>query len=58
MAIVRNELVLRRAGLERELERRVDQRVLRMFGNVERIDEYSMAINAEHECGQTDVTLD
>ena len=33
----------RRAGIERELARRSDQRVLRWFGHVERMDEYCMA---------------
>ena len=40
---VRNEEVRRRAGIERELESRADQRVLRWFGHVERMDEYRMA---------------
>ena len=42
---VRNEEVRRRAGIERELASRVDQRVLRWFGrwHVERMDEYCMA---------------
>ena len=40
---VRNEEVRRRAGIERELASRVDQRVLRWFGHVERLDEYRMA---------------
>ena len=40
---VRNEEVPRRAGIERELASRADQRVLRWFGHVERIDEYRMA---------------
>ena len=40
---VRNEEVSRRAGIERELANRADQRVLRWFGHVERIDEYRMA---------------
>ena len=31
------------AGIERELSSRADQRVLRWFGNVERIDEDRMA---------------
>ena len=39
---VRNEEVRRRAGIERELESR-DQRVLRWFGHVERMDENWMA---------------
>ena len=37
---VRNEEVCRRAGIERELASRADQRVLRWFGHVERIDEH------------------
>ena len=40
---VRNEEVLRRAGIERELVSRVDLRVLRWFGHMERMDEYHMA---------------
>ena len=40
---VRNEEVRRRAGIERELATRADQRVLRWFGHVERMDEYRMA---------------
>ena len=40
---VRNEEVRRRAGVERELASRADQRVLRWFGNVERMDDYCMA---------------
>ena len=32
----------RRAGIERELASRADQRVLRWFGHVERMDEYRM----------------
>ena len=40
---VRNEEVRRRAGMERELASRTDQRVLRWFGHVERMDEYRMA---------------
>ena len=40
---VRNEEVHRRAGIERELASRSDQRVLRWFGYVERMDEYLMA---------------
>ena len=39
---VRNEEVHRRAGIERELVSRADQRVLRWFGHVERMDEYRM----------------
>ena len=40
---VRNEEVRMRAGIERELASRADQRVLRWFGHVERMDEYRMA---------------
>ena len=40
---VRNEEVRRRAGIERELASRADQRVLRWFGHVERMDDYRMA---------------
>ena len=39
---VRNEEVRRRAGIERDLASRADQRVLRWFGRVERMDEYRM----------------
>ena len=42
MERVRNEEVRRRAGIEKELARRADQRVLRWFGHVERMDEYRM----------------
>ena len=34
-----NEEVRKRAGIERELASRADQRVLRWFGHVERMDE-------------------
>ena len=40
---VRNEKVRRRAGIERELASSADQRVLRWFRHVERMDEYHMA---------------
>ena len=40
---VRNEEVRRRAGIEKELASRADQRVLRWFGHVERMDDYRMA---------------
>ena len=40
---VRNKEVRRRAGIERELASRANQRVLRWFGQVERMDEYRMA---------------
>ena len=33
----------RRAGIERESASRADQRVLRWFGHVERMDEYRMS---------------
>ena len=40
---VRNEEVHRRAGIEMELASRADQRVLRWFGHMERMDDYRMA---------------
>ena len=40
---VRNEEVRWRAGIERELASRADQRVLRWFGHVERMNEYRIA---------------
>ena len=40
---VTNEEVRRRAGIENELASRADQRVLRWFGHVGRMDEYRMA---------------
>ena len=40
---VRNEEVCRRAGIERELASRADQRVLRWVGHMERMDDYCMA---------------
>ena len=40
---VRNEEVRGRAGIEMELASRADQRVLRWFGHVERMDDYRMA---------------
>ena len=40
---VRNEEVRSRAGIERELASRADQRVLRLFGHVERMGDYRMA---------------
>ena len=43
MERVTNEEVRRRAGIERELASRADQRVLRWFGHVERMDENLMA---------------
>ena len=41
---VRNEEVSWRAGIERELASRADQRVLRWLGHVKRMDEYRMSI--------------
>ena len=40
---VRNEEVCRRAGIERVSVSRADQRILRWFGHVERMDEHCMA---------------
>ena len=40
---VGNDERRRRAGIERELGSRADQRVLRCFGHVQRMDEYRMA---------------
>ena len=40
---VRNEEVRGRAGIERELASRADQRVMRWFGHVERMDEYRIS---------------
>ena len=40
---VRSEEVRRRAGIERELASRADQRVFSWLGHVERMDEYRMA---------------
>ena len=40
---VRNEEERKRARIERELATRADQRVLRWFGHVERMDDYRMA---------------
>ena len=37
--------VRRRAGIEMELASRADQRVLRFFGHVERMDEYRMGVD-------------
>ena len=39
---VRNEEVRRRAGIERELASRADQRVVRWYGHVKIMDEYRM----------------
>ena len=38
-----NEEVRRRDGIARKLASRADQRVLRWFGHVERMDDYRMA---------------
>ena len=40
---VRNEEVRRRAGIETELASRADQRVFRLVGHVERMDDYRIA---------------
>ena len=40
---VRNEEVRMRAGIERELASRADQRIMRWCGLVERMNEYRMA---------------
>ena len=40
---VRNEEVRRRPDIEKELASTADQRVLRRFGRVERMDEFRMA---------------
>ena len=40
---VRNEEVRMRAGIEREVASKTDQRLLRLFEHVERMDEYRMA---------------
>ena len=43
----------RRTEIERELASRADQRVLRWFGHVERMDEYRMASGGRVRGGQT-----
>ena len=40
---IRNQVVRRRARIERELASRADQRVVRWFGHVEIMDDYRMA---------------
>ena len=40
---VSNEEACRKVGKERELVNKVDQRILRWFGHIERMDEYRMA---------------
>ena len=44
---VRNEWVRSIVGIERELASRADQRVLRLFGHVERMDEYRVTRRVE-----------
>ena len=44
MDTVSNKEVRRIAGIERELASREDQKVLRWFGHVEKMDEYRMAL--------------
>ena len=44
---VGNEEMRRRAGIEKELESKTDQRVLRLFGHVERKDEYRKVLMAK-----------
>ena len=39
---VRNKEVCKRDGIVKEVMSRVDQRLLRWFGHMERIDEYRM----------------
>ena len=61
---VKNEEVHRRVGIERELACRVDRKVLRWFGHVERMNECRMAERVEGggewiaSAGQTEVRLD
>ena len=61
---VRNEEVRRGAGIERKLASGADQRVLRWFGHVERMDEYRMArrVLMAEVCGtgtrETEIRLD
>ena len=61
---VRNEEVCRRAGIERELASWADQRVLRWFGHVERMDDYHMArgVDGQSQWGmgtrETEVRMD
>ena len=49
---VTNEKVRRRAGIQRELASRADQRVLRWFRHVESTDEYRMARRADVSGGR------
>ena len=51
----RNEEVRRKAGIESQLASRADPKALRLFGHVERMDEYRMArrvLMAEVRAGQ------
>ena len=48
---VRNEEVLIRAGIEIELASTADQRALRWFGHVGRMDEYRMAGSKMYRLG-------
>ena len=41
--LFKTKMLCRRTGIERELASRADQRVLRWFGHVERMDAYRMA---------------
>ena len=51
--------VRRRVGIERELASRADQRVLRWFGHVERMDMYipygQKCVDGRSRCGQVRV---
>ena len=51
---VRNEKVRRRAVIERKLASRADQRVLRWFGHVERLNECQWGTGTR----ETEVRLD
>ena len=51
---VRNEEVRRRAGIEMELASRADQRVLRWFGHVERMEistHGQKGVDGRSQCG-------
>ena len=60
MGRVTNEEVRRRAGIERELASRADQRVLRWFGHVERMDDYGVDGRIQWRMGtrETEVRFD
>ena len=47
--IVWNEEARKRTGIKMDLASRVDQRVLRWFGQVERMDEFRMAKNGMND---------